>query len=84
MTPRKLPKKSHRYKDESDRIAPDGFCSVSHKDYWLTEEQAAAALEAAKRRGVGRGGKLEKRYYRCPWCPGYHLSSKEATEDPLA
>lgn len=63
-----------------EMVRPQGFCP-SKKSRYADEETAQRALDDAQR-GRLRAGKLyvEKRYYRCDRCNGYHLTSRETFE----
>ena len=61
-------------------VRPVGLCPKSHKLKFDTEENAATALTQA--RAAHRGsGRIEKRYYKCPDCSGFHLTSRETWVD---
>jgi hypothetical protein len=76
MPGRKKKGRSRKGLPEDDRVPSDTYCSVTQKEGWFTEETAAKALGAAQRRQQGRGGKLERRYYLCPWGQHFHLTSR--------
>lgn len=52
-----------------DALARDKACSS--KNRYLDEEDALEALEACERHG-----RRNLRIYRCPYCDGWHLTSK--------
>lgn len=61
-------------------VKPVGRCPLPHRKYqFATEEIAAEALEQARIYKVANGntGHLEQRYYLCPECGLYHLTSRK-------
>lgn len=63
-------------------VIPDGKCMRNHrkpKARFATEEKARRALKQAQedRRRIG-SGHVERRFYYCDNCDGYHLTSTEA------
>lgn len=60
-----------------DIVLPDGRCG--RKARFATKDKADAALRQAQHERARRGSThVEKRYYRCDRCDGYHLTSREA------
>lgn len=58
-------------------VVPDGKCRTG-KAMYSTEDKAARALAAAKRdRNRSGSGHVEERYYLCPICDGFHLTSRK-------
>lgn len=66
--------KLERMQALSDTIRPVGMCGRKLK--FDTEENAATALEQARAAHSG-SGHIEKRYYPCRECGGFHLTSRE-------
>lgn len=66
-------------------VMPDGICrrnSRKPKARFNTPEKAQKALEQAQRERSRTGsGHVEKRFYKCSACDGYHLTSLEAFEE---
>lgn len=50
-------------------------CPATGKRCFRTEVAAKAALASTRSAGVG-GDRRETRYYRCPDCGRYHLTSR--------
>ena len=69
-------KKKGRAVRDGDYIQADGYCSQAGKRRYGSPDRAKEALAAAVARGPGRSGQIEVRYYQCPWCQGYHLTSQ--------
>lgn len=63
-------------------VIPDGQCDGNPrrpKAIFATEEKAAKALAHAQIQRKRTGSThMEKRYYLCNDCEGYHLTSREA------
>ena len=56
---------------------PDGYCAHVKKYRYIDEERANEVLKAIRATGkLGKGGKIERRAYRCPWCGMWHLTAK--------
>lgn len=58
----------------ADIVRPVGVCGAKLK--FDTEENAATALDQAQQAHSG-SGHIEKRYYECDKCTGFHLTSRE-------
>ena len=54
-------------------LVKSGKCGKTGKKRYRTSQDAALAL--AQTRGVGGERRRETRYYRCPFCDGWHLTS---------
>ena len=60
-------------------VLPTGTCPT--KKHRFTKEDAPLALkQAQQRRAATRSGRVEKRFYFCDRCSGYHLTSRENWE----
>lgn len=51
-------------------LAPSANPCVTGKERYPTRDEAHAALERQRPR-------RRLRIYRCPWCSGYHLTTKD-------
>jgi hypothetical protein len=56
----------------------DGYCSTVSKLRYATKDRAEEALATVDElsRAAHWGGPREVRAYECPWCHGWHLTSK--------
>jgi hypothetical protein len=68
-----------RHHRGTDRVSVLCYCSPQGK-YGYTESNALAVLVQLKGR-QGKGGKVERRVYLCPWGNHWHLTSQEAGAD---
>lgn len=79
MSPRKSSNAGHRpLALPLSRARTLGFCQ-SGKLRWPDEVEAAKALEDAVARHKGTG-RVECRWYACPTCHGFHLTSQPLNE----
>lgn len=61
-------------------VLPTGVCRTG-KMRFPDERTAARALRQARQnREAMHSGRVEKRYYRCPHCEGFHLTSRDYRE----
>lgn len=61
-----------------DTVCPTG------KIRYRSEYEASVALASCRRPGRRRWRRRERRSYQCPWCNGWHLTSKKQREDTNA
>lgn len=71
------PRRDKRVRDMSPWFEPEGDCP-SGKLRYETESKAAKALRSAQaKRAKHNMARVEKRYYACGFCDGYHLTSAD-------
>lgn len=76
------PNRPTRRPSLDELVMPDGMCTANPrkpKARFATQEKASLALDQAQRLRESRGSlHVEKRFYLCPDCAGYHLTSRES------